>query len=290
MLAAATTQEVLSRPDVMSYVFKARRGLDERVIREISHLKGEPDWMRDIRLRAYQIFLKKKTPAWGGELGNLDFNSIYYYMKPVEKVFQSWAQVPAAIRSTYQRLGIPQAEQKHLAGVMAQYESEAVYRSLKGRLEKRGIIFTDMDTALKKYPEIVRQYFGRVIPAGDNKFAALNTAAWSGGSFVYVPAGVKVDFPLQAYFRINARNAGQFERTLIVAEPGSYLHYVEGCTAPVYTTDSLHAAVVEIIVKPGARVRYTTVQNWSKNVYNLVTKHSFVYEEGVMEWVDGNLG
>jgi Fe-S cluster assembly protein SufB len=211
-------------------------------------------------------------------------------MKPVEKVFQSWADVPRAIRNTYQRLGIPQAEQKYLSGVMAQYESEAVYHSLKDRMGKTGVIFTDMDTALKKYPEIIKKYFGRVVPAGDNKFAALNTAVWSGGSFVYVPAGVKVEFPLQAYFRINARHAGQFERTLIIAEPGSFVHYVEGCTAPVYTTDSLHSAVVEIIVKPGARVRYTTVQNWSKNVYNLVTKRSFVYEEGVMEWVDGNLG
>jgi len=274
----------------MSYVFKAKKGLSEQVVREISHMKGEPSWMLDVRLRAYQTFLKKKNPAWGGDLSTIKFDDIYYYMKPVEKVFQSWGDVPPAIRTTYRRLGIPQAEQKYLSGVMAQYESEAVYHNLKDRMGKSGVIFEDMDTALKKYPEIIKKYFGRVIPAGDNKFAALNTGVWSGGSFVYVPAGVKVEFPLQAYFRINARNAGQFERTLIIAEPGSFVHYVEGCTAPVYTTDSLHSAVVEIIVKPGARVRYTTVQNWSKNVYNLVTKRSFVYEEGVMEWVDGNLG
>ncbi|MFA5051460.1 MAG: Fe-S cluster assembly protein SufB [Patescibacteria group bacterium] len=290
MRPKATNEELLTRPDDVAYLFKAKKGLSERVVREISHLKGESDWMRDIRLRAYQVFLKKKMPTWGGDLSKIRFEDIFYYMKPVEKVFQNWSDVPTAIRSTYQRLGIPQAEQKYLSGVMAQYESEAVYHNLKDRMGKNGVIFEDMDTALKKYPEIVKKYFGRVIPAGDNKFAALNTAVWSGGSFVYVPAGVKVEFPLQAYFRINARNAGQFERTLIVAEPGSFVHYVEGCTAPVYTTNSLHSAVVEIIVKPGARVRYTTVQNWSKNVYNLVTKRSFVYEEGVMEWVDGNLG
>ncbi|MFH1207107.1 MAG: Fe-S cluster assembly protein SufB [Patescibacteria group bacterium] len=290
MPTLATNQEILTRPDPAPYAFKAKKGISEKVVKEISHMKSEPAWMRDVRLRAYQIFLKKKSPAWGGDLSPIRFDDIFYYMKPVEKVFQSWADVPTAIRSTYQRLGIPQAEQKYLSGVMAQYESEAVYHSLKDRMGKIGVIFTDMDTALKKYPEIIKKYFGRVVPAGDNKFAALNTAVWSGGSFVYVPAGVKVEFPLQAYFRINARNAGQFERTLIIAEPGSFVHYVEGCTAPVYTTDSLHSAVVEIIVKPGARVRYTTVQNWSKNVYNLVTKRSFVYEEGVMEWVDGNLG
>lgn len=290
LAATAAHTATLDRPDDVSYVYKAKKGLTEKIVREISHMKGEPDWMRDIRLRAFRTFEQKKTPAWGGNLSTIKFDDIYYYMKPVEKVFKSWDQVPSAIRSTYQRLGIPQAEQKYLAGVMAQYESEAVYHSLKQRMEKGGVIFTDMDTGLKKYPEIIKKYFGRVVPAGDNKFAALNTAVWSGGSFVYVPAGVKVDFPLQAYFRINAKNAGQFERTLIIAEPGSFVHYVEGCTAPVYTTDSLHSAVVEIIVKPGARVRYTTVQNWSKNVYNLVTKRSFVYEEGVMEWVDGNLG
>ncbi len=290
MSTANSNQEVLSRPDPVSYIYKAKKGINEKVVREISHMKSEPSWMRDVRIRAYQTFVKKQMPSWGGDLSKIKFDDIYYYMKPVEKVFQSWGEVPTAIRNTYQRLGIPQAEQKYLSGVMAQYESEAVYHNLKDRMGKNGVIFEDMDTALKKFPEIVKKYFGRVIPAGDNKFAALNTAVWSGGSFVYVPAGVKVEFPLQAYFRINAKNAGQFERTLIIAEPGSFVHYVEGCTAPVYTTDSLHSAVVEIIVKPGARVRYTTVQNWSKNVYNLVTKRSFVYEEGVMEWVDGNLG
>ncbi len=278
------------RPDDVYYLHTLKAGLSERVVEEITHMKNEPVWMRDIRRRAYQIFLKKSLPSWGGDLSNIDFNKIQYYMKPTESVFKSWQQVPEVIRNTYQRLGIPQAERKYLAGVMAQYESEAVYHNLKNYLEKLGVVFTDMDTGLRQYPELVKKYFSTVIPAGDNKFAALNTAVWSGGSFVYVPEGVKVDFPLQAYFRINAERAGQFERTLIIAEPGSFVHYVEGCTAPIYTTDSLHAAVVEIIVKPGARVRYTTVQNWSKNVYNLVTKRSYVYEEGIMEWVDGNLG
>jgi Fe-S cluster assembly protein SufB len=278
------------RPDNVKYLHTFKPGLSERVVEEISHMKNEPAWMRDIRRRAYQTFLKKNLPNWGGNLSDIDFDRIHYYMKPTEGVFKSWQQVPEAIRNTYQRLGIPQAERKYLAGVMAQYESEAVYHNLKSHLEKLGVIFTDMDTGLRQYPDIVKKYFSTVIPAGDNKFAALNTAVWSGGSFVYIPEGVKVDFPLQAYFRINAERAGQFERTMIIAEPGSFVDYVEGCTAPIYTTDSLHAAVVEIIVKPGARVRYTTVQNWSKNVYNLVTKRSYVYEEGIMEWVDGNLG
>lgn len=278
------------RPDQVRYLLTMDKGISERLVSEISYMKNEPDWMREVRLRAYRTFVKKELPTWGTDLRGLNFGNIHYYMKPTERAFQKWSEVPREIRDTYQRLGIPQAEQKYLAGVMAQYESEVVYHSLKTRLEKLGVIFTDMDTGLRKYPDLVKKYFSTVTPAGDNKFAALNTAVWSGGSFVYVPAGVKVDFPLQAYFRINAERAGQFERTLIIAEPGSFLHYVEGCTAPVYTTDSLHAAVVEIIVKPGARVRYTTVQNWSKNVYNLVTKRSFVYEEGTMEWVDGNLG
>lgn len=265
-------------------------GLTDMLINDISHSKSEPAWMTASRLRAYEVFLRKLLPNWGGNLKDLDFDSIHYYLRPTEGVVGSWADLPADIRQTYEKIGIPQAEQKYLAGVMAQYESEAVYHSLQGQLEKQGVVFLDMDTALKKFPEIVKEYFGTVVPAGDNKFAALNTAVWSGGSFVYVPKGVKVEIPLQAYFRINAERMGQFERTLIIADEGSFVHYVEGCTAPVYRADSLHSAVVEIIVKKGARVRYTTVQNWSKNVYNLVTKRAYVYEDATMEWVDGNLG
>ena len=278
------------RPDNVKYLHNSGKGLSERVVKEISYMKNEPDWMLQIRLRAYQTFLKKPTPLWGGDLSGIDYNDLYYYMKPTDKVANDWKDVPKEIRNTYNKLGIPQAEQKYLTGVMAQYESEAVYHSLEEKMEKIGVIFTDMDTALKKYPDLVKKYFSTVVPAGDNKFSALNTAVWSGGSFVYIPEGVRVDFPLQAYFRINAEKAGQFERTLIIAEPGSFVHYVEGCTAPQYASASLHCAVVEILVKPSARVRYTTVQNWSKNVYNLVTKRTFVYEEGTMEWVDGNLG
>ncbi len=246
--------------------------------------------MLDERLKGYKIFKKKKMQSWGGDLSQLDFNDIYYYLKPTEKISKSWDDVPTNIRKTYDRLGILQAEQKYLTGVMAQYESEAVYHNIQEKMEKIGVIFMGMDTALRKYPDLVKKYFGTVIPSGDNKFSALNTSAWSGGSFVYVPAGVKVEFPLQAYFRINAEKVGQFERTLIVAEEGSFVHYVEGCTAPVYSSSSLHSGVVEVIVKKGARVRYTTVQNWSKNIFNLVTQRAFVYEEGTMEWVDGNLG
>ena len=283
-------QTLKERPDPVAYARQAKKGISDRVVAEISHLKSEPAWMHEIRQRAYQTFLNKKMPTWGADLSGINFEEIFYYLSPTGKVAKKWSEVPTGIRKTYQRLGIPEAEQKYLTGVMVQYESEAVYHSLQEKMVKIGVIFTDMDTGLRKYPEIVKKYFGRVIPAGDNKFSALNTAAWSGGSFVYIPAGVKVEFPLQAYFRINAEKMGQFERTLIIAEPGSFLHYVEGCTAPIYSTGSLHAAVVEIIVKPGARVRYTTVQNWSKNIYNLVTKRAFVYEEGTMEWVDGNLG
>ncbi len=276
--------------DPILYQALSKPGLSTTVVETISHTKHEPTWMRENRLRALETFMKKRIPTWGGKLSDIDFQKIHYFLRTSDKVAQSWDDVPADIRKTYDRIGIPQAEQKYLAGVMAQYESEAVYHSLKKNLEDQGIIFLDMDTALKQHPDILKQYFGTVVPAGDNIFSALNTAVWSGGSFVYVPAGKKVQIPLQAYFRINAPNAGQFERTLIIAEEGSEVHYVEGCTAPVYSADSLHAAVVEIIVKKGARVRYTTVQNWSKNVYNLVTKRAFVYEDATMEWVDGNLG
>ena len=268
----------------------AKPGLSARVVEHISHYKSEPAWMRANRLRALHVFTKKALPNWGGELRGIDFQAIHYFLSPTGKLARSWEDVPEGIRNTYSKIGIPEAEQKYLGGVMAQYESEAVYHSLRESLAKQGVVFLDMDAGLREHPDLVKQYFGTVIPAGDNAFSALNTAVWSGGSFVYVPAGVKVQIPLQAYFRINAPRAGQFERTLIVAEAGSEVHYVEGCTAPVYAADSLHAAVVEIIVKQGARVRYTTVQNWSKNVYNLVTKRAFVYEDATMEWVDGNLG
>ncbi len=278
------------QPDKVEYLYKSKRGLTENIIKEISGIKSEPQWMRENRLRAYSTFRKKPMHTWGPDLSAIDYDDLLYYLRPTEKVARDWKDVPKNIKGTYDRLGIPQAEQKYLSGVMAQYESEAVYHNIQKKMEKIGVIFTDMDTGLKKYPEIVKKYFGTIVPAGDNKFSALNTAVWSGGSFVYIPAGVHVEFPLQAYFRINEERVGQFERTLIIAEPGSFVHYMEGCTAPVYTTSSLHCAVVEIIVKPGARVRYTTVQNWSKNVYNLVTKRAFVYEEGAMEWVDGNLG
>jgi len=277
-------------PNPVAYQYMAQPGISLKLVNEISHFKSEPEWMRARRLHAFDIFLSKQIPQWGCGLDKIDFDSIHYYMRPVEKRATNWDDVPQDIRHTYEKIGIPEAEQKYLAGVMAQYESEAVYHSLKERLEKQGVIFEDMDTGLRKYPEIVKQYFGTVVPTGDNKFSALNSAAWSGGSFVYIPKGVHVDIPLQAYFRINAERVGQFERTLIIADEGSFVHYVEGCTAPVYRADSLHSGVVEIIVKKGARVRYTTVQNWSKNVYNLVTKRAFVYEDATMEWVDGNLG
>ncbi len=272
------------------YVFKSERGLTEDVVRQVSAHKGEPDWMRDRRLTALSVYGKKPLPLWGADLTAIKFDDIYYYIKPTKDKVSDWKDLPPEIRDTYDRIGIPEAEKKFLAGVSAQYESEVVYKSIQDTLSKKGVVFLDMDSGLKEYPDIVRQYFGTIIPTGDNKFAALNTSVWSGGSFVYVPKGVHVDLPLQAYFRINAANMGQFERTLIVAEEGSFVHYVEGCTAPIYTTDSLHSAVVEIIVKKGARVRYTTIQNWSTNVYNLVTKRARVEEEGTMEWVDGNLG
>lgn len=272
------------------YVFKSKKGLTEKVVTDISWHKHEPEWMREFRLRAYTIFLSKKLPMWGGDLTQIDFDNIYYYIKPIEEKARSWEELPPEIKDTYDRIGIPQAEKKFLAGVSAQYESEVVYKSIKKELSKQGVVFLDMDSGLREYPELVRKYFSTVIPPADNKFSALNSAVWSGGSFIYVPPGVEVKLPLQAYFRINAANMGQFERTLIIADEGSYVHYVEGCTAPIYSTDSLHSAVVEIIVKRGARVRYTTIQNWSTNVYNLVTKRMRIEEEGIGEWVDGNLG
>ncbi len=273
-----------------NYVFKSKKGLNPQIVEKITWYKSEPDCMRQFRLRSLGFFEKKPLPMWGGDLTHINFDDIYYYIKPTRGKVSSWSDLPPEIRDTYDKIGIPEAEKKFLAGVSAQYESEVVYKSINQMLSKKGVIFLDMDSGLREYPEIVKQYFGTIIPPMDNKFAALNSSVWSGGSFVYVPAGVHVELPLQAYFRINAANMGQFERTLIIAEEGSYVHYVEGCTAPIYTTDSLHSAVVEIIVKKGARVRYTTIQNWSTNVYNLVTKRSRVEEEGTMEWVDGNLG
>lgn len=271
-------------------VFKAKKGISEDIVAMISDMKGEPKWMKEFRLRSYKIFKEKKMPKWGADLSKIDFDNIYYFIRPTEAQATSWEDLPEEIKTTYDKIGVPEAEKKFLAGVSAQYESEVVYESINKELEKQGVIFCDMDTGLKKYPEIVKEYFGTLIPPHDNKFAALNSAVWSGGSFVYVPKGVKVTLPLQAYFRINAERFGQFERTLIIAEEGSYVHYIEGCTAPIYTTQSLHSAVVEIFVKKGARVRYTTVQNWSKNIYNLVTKRAKAEEDAVMEWVDCNLG
>lgn len=272
------------------YAFKAKRGLSNKIVEEISWHKSEPAWMRDFRLKSLDVYNSKPLPAWGGNLTDLNFDNIYYYIKPIVKKAKSWEELPAEIRDTYDRIGIPEAEKKYLGGVSAQYESEVVYKSIQKTLDKKGVIFLDMDSGLAEYPDLVREYFGTLIPPQDNKFAALNSSTWSGGSFIYVPKGVQIELPLQAYFRINAANMGQFERTLIIADEGSFVHYVEGCTAPIYTTDSLHSAVVEIFVKRGARVRYTTIQNWSTNVYNLVTKRMKIEEEGVGEWIDGNLG
>ncbi len=273
-----------------NYAFKSERGLSKKIVEQISEMKGEPDWMRQFRLKSLALFEKRPMPTWGADLSGIDFDNIYYYIKPVAQQGKTWDDIPSEMKDTFDRLGIPQAEQKYLAGVTAQYESEAVYHKVREDLEKLGVIFTDMDTALRLYPDIIKEHLGTVIPPSDNKFASLNSAVWSGGSFVYIPEGVRVEIPLQAYFRINAQNMGQFERTLIIAAPGSYVHYVEGCTAPTYASDSLHSAVVEIKVMEGARVRYTTIQNWSKNVYNLVTKRAAVYRDATMEWVDGNLG
>ncbi len=272
------------------YVYKARKGLDEEIVNQISDLKGEPDWMRQFRLQALKIFQSKPLPRWGGNLDEIDFQDIYYYIKPADRQGRTWDEVPEEIKRTFDRLGIPEAEKKYLAGVKAQYESEVVYGSLREELAKQGVIFLDTDTALKEHPDLFREYFGTIVPPSDNKFAALNSAVWSGGSFIYVPPGVKVEYPLQAYFRINAENMGQFERTLIIVDEGAYVHYVEGCTAPMYSSESLHSAVVEIIVKRGARCRYTTIQNWANNIYNLVTKRAVAYQDATMEWIDGNLG
>lgn len=265
-------------------------GLSEDVVKAISKTKGEPDWMLNSRLKAFHIFMQKHMPTWGSDLSPIDFQKITYYLKPSENAEKTWEGVPENIKRTFERLGIPEAERKFLGGVGAQYESEAVYHSLREDLAKLGVLFCDMDTAVKEHPELVKKFFGTIVPAGDNKFAALNTAVWSGGSFVYVPKGVHVDLPLQAYFRINAKNMGQFERTLIIAEEGATVHYIEGCTAPVYSSDSLHAAVVEVVAHKNAKIRYTTIQNWSGDVYNLVTKRAFAHENATIEWIDGNLG
>lgn len=273
-----------------NYVFKAKRGLSEDVVKEISWMKKEPLWMHENRLRGLELFYKKSLPHWGGDLTKINFDDIFYYLKPTEKQGKTWDDVPADIKNTFDRLGVPQAERKFLAGLTAQFESEAVYHSLHKNLTAQGVIFTDMDTALKEHPEIVKKYFGTVVPAHDNKIAALNTAVWSGGSFLYVPKGVHVKIPLQAYFRINAKNMGQFERTLIITEEGASVHYIEGCSAAIYTTDSLHAAVVELIAMPNSTIRYTTIQNWSNSVYNLVTKRAVAYENATVQWIDANIG
>ena len=276
--------------DVDVSVFRTEKGLSPEVVAAISEHKGEPEWMLKFRLKAYSHFVKRPMPAWGADLSGIDFDDIYYYVKPAGEQSRSWDDVPESIKNTFDRLGIPEAERKFLAGVSAQYDSEVVYHNIREDLEKLGVIFCDCDTGLREHPEIFRKYFGTVIPPNDNKFAALNSAVWSGGSFVYVPAGVHVEVPLQAYFRINSDNMGQFERTLIIAEEGSSVHYIEGCTAPNYSSDSLHSAVVELIAHKGAKIRYTTIQNWSDNVYNLVTKRAYAHEGATVEWIDGNLG
>ncbi|HEU5462368.1 MAG TPA: Fe-S cluster assembly protein SufB [Nitrososphaeraceae archaeon] len=272
------------------YFYTGKKGLSRETVKEISKIKNEPQWMLDFRLRSYDIFMNKPMPIWGGDLSKIDFQNIYYYTKASEKQSKSWDDVPESVRKTFDKLGIPEAEKKFLAGVGAQYESETVYHNLREDLSKQGVIFCDTDTAVKEHPDLLRKYFGKVIPPEDNKFAALNSAVWSGGSFIYVPPNVKIELPLQAYFRINAENIGQFERTLIIADEGSEVHYIEGCTAPVYTTESLHSAVVELIAKKDAKIRYTTIQNWSKDVYNLVTKRAYAYENARVEWIDGNIG
>jgi Fe-S cluster assembly protein SufB len=277
-----------SQPE--NYVFKARKGLDHDIVEQISRMKSEPDWMRELRHQALDIFFSKPIPTWGADLSNIVFQDIYYYIKPVEAQGRTWDDVPEDIKDTFDKLGIPEAERKFLAGAGAQYESEAVYHSLRKEWERQGVIFSDSDGGLREHPDIYREFFGTVVPATDNVFAALNTACWSGGSFVYVPEGVHLDVPLQAYFRINAQSMGQFERTLIIVDEGASVHYVEGCTAPVYSTDSLHSGVIEIIVRKNARCRYTTIQNWSTNVYNLVTQRALTYEGATMEWIDANLG
>ena len=271
-------------------VFKSKKGLDCETVEQISAIKGEPQWMLDFRLKALEHFQKRPMPTWGGDLSKLNLDEIFFYVRPMEKEGRSWDDVPDAIKGTFDRLGIPEAERKFLAGVGAQYESEMVYHKIQEHLAEKGVIFLSIEDGLRQHPDLFRQYFSTVIPIEDNKFAALNSAVWSGGSFIYIPKGIKVDLPLQAYFRLNMANIGQFERTLIIADEGSQVHYVEGCTAPIYTTDSFHSGVIEIVVKKGARVRYTTIQNWSTNVYNLVTQRAMVHEGATMEWVDANLG
>lgn len=273
-----------------NYQFKSQRGLTRQIVAEISEMKGEPEWMRNFRLKSYDIFLKKPMPKWGGDMSGINFDNIFYYVKAADRNSTSWDDVPDEIKYTFDRLGIPEAEQKFLSGTAAQFESDVIYHSIRDDLAAKGVLFLDTDSALKQHPELFKEYFGTIIPPTDNKFAALNSAVWSGGSFIYVPPGVNIEMPLQAYFRINTQNMGQFERTLIIVDEGAQVHYVEGCTAPTYSSDSLHSAVVEIIVKKNARTRYTTIQNWSPNVYNLVTKRAVAYENATMEWVDANIG
>ncbi|HEY5735100.1 MAG TPA: Fe-S cluster assembly protein SufB [Nitrosopumilus sp.] len=272
------------------YVHLSKKGLSKETVISISKMKNEPQWMLDFRLRSYEIFMKKPMPTWGGDLSVIDFQNIYYYAKASDKVEKNWDDVPENVKNTFDKLGIPEAEKKFLAGVGAQYESEVVYHSLREDLAKQGVLFLDTDAALHEHPELFKKYFGKIIPPEDNKFAALNSAVWSGGSFIYVPPGVKVDMPLQAYFRINAENIGQFERTLIIVDEGAEVHYIEGCTAPVYSSESLHSAVVELVALKDAKLRYTTIQNWSADVYNLVTKRAYAYEGATVEWIDGNIG
>ncbi len=275
----------------IEYAFTPEKGLSEQVVRDISWWKGEPQWMTDFRLRAYRHFERKPMLPWfAANMPDLDFNDIFYYLKPAVEQTDEWDRLPAQMKETYEKLGIPEAEQKYFAGVTSQYDSEVVYHRNRVELESQGILFTDMDTAVREYPDVVRRYFGKIIPPGDNKFAALNSAVWSGGSFIYIPPGVECEMPLQAYFRINSDNAGQFERTLIIADEGSRVHYIEGCSAPVYSNDSLHSAVVELVALPGSRITYTTIQNWSPNVYNLVTKRALAQTEAHVEWIDGNIG
>lgn len=276
--------------DPDTFVFKSSKGLNEEVVRQISTMKGEPAWMLEFRLKALNHFQERPMPTWGADLSDLDLDDIYYYIKPTEKEGRSWDEIPDTIKNTFDKLGIPQAEQKYLAGVGAQYDSEMIYHSVNEELKSKGVIFLSIEEGLRQHPEVFREYFSTVIPIQDNKFAALNSAVWSGGSFVYIPPGVNVDLPLQAYFRLNSANIGQFERSLIIADEGAQVHYVEGCTAPTYSTNSFHSGVIEIVVKKNARVRYTTIQNWSSNVYNLVTQRAKVYENATMEWVDANLG
>ena len=271
-------------------VFTPKKGLSATVVEEISGLKAEPDWMRRFRLKALKHFEARPMPWWGADLSGIDFQNIYYFIRSTEKQAQTWDDLPDDIKGTWDRLGIPEAEKKYLGGVSAQYESEVVYHKIRAEVESMGVLFSDMDTGLREHPDIVREHFGTIIPPNDNKFAALNSAVWSGGSFIYIPPGVKVEFPLQAYFRINAANMGQFERTLIIVDEGAQVHYVEGCTAPMYSTESLHSAVVEVIAKRGSRVRYTTIQNWANNIYNLVTKRAIAHARAKVEWIDGNLG